>query len=234
MNASGRIATLLTASCLGLSGCTEVTETQTLPWLKVKKTFHKPIGGLSGGTNEYEIYVKRFGFWWMKLDETAAGPAVALDANSAAISTAHGLKLLARGEEHGTLACGSARSAPAIVAEAGVVDCFDVVAGPAAAVATQIRWRRLSGRGDALVVEKVTVENPGRHFARAMVSFYDSGHQPYFVTLNADLAANSECALVWIAGGETRSIAAPPDLPRGKCADVGTWAGLVKRTLRKA
>src|SRR5258706_2623243 len=151
----------------------------------------------------------------MKLDEVATGTAVALDADTAAISTTEGLKLLARGEDHGTLACGSERAGFAIVAQAGVVDCFDVVAGPAAAVASQIRWRRVSGHGEALVVEKVSVENAGRLFAPAMASFYHARYQPYFVTMNADLARPHEGALVWISGGGTRSIQAPAGLSRG-------------------
>src|SRR5260221_14512731 len=170
----------------------------------------------------------------MKLSEAAAGPAVALDADTAAISTAGGLKLLARGEDRGTLACGSAQTGFSIVAAAGVVDCFAVVAGPAAAVASQIRWRRISGHGEALVVEKVSVESPQRLFARAMASFYDAGQQPYFVTMNADLAGPPECALVWIAGGETRSIAAPAELARGQCSDAQPWSKVMKRSLRKA
>jgi hypothetical protein len=217
---------------LAVAACSEVTENQPLPWLKVKKTFHKPIGGLAGGTSEYQYYTKRLGFWWVKVDEEATGTVVALDANTAAISTAQGLKVLARGEERGTLACGSPRSAAAAVPQAGFVDCFDVIAG--AAAATQLRWRRVSAQGEALVVEKVTVENPGRLFARAMASFYDAGHQPYFVTLNADTAGPPECALVWIAGGEMRSIAAPPDLARAECSQLASWAPLVKRHLRNA
>jgi len=229
-----RITALFVAVTIGLCACTEVTESQPLPWLKVKKTFHKPIGGIAGGTSDFEYYTKRFGFWWVKVDESATGTATALDANTAAVSTAQGLKILERGEEHGTLACGTPRSAPAVVAQAAAVDCFDVIAGPASAVATQIRWRRISARGEALVIEKVSVENPGRLFARAMASFYDAGQQPYFVTINADLTGAPECALVWIAGGETRSLAAPDNLPRGRCSDVDAWTPIVKRTLRKA
>ena len=220
------------ALALSLLACSEVTQTEPLPWLRVKKTQHKQFGGFAGGSSEYEYYVKRLGFWWVKVDEVATGNAVALDANHAAISTAQGLKLLARGESSGTLACGSPRSAPTIVAEAGVIDCFDVVAGPAAAVASQMRWRRLSSTGEALVVEKVTVENPSRVFARAMVTFYDAGHQPYFVTMNADFAAAPECALVWIAGGELRSVPGPAELTRGQCSDAAPWSKLVKRKLR--
>ena len=70
--------------------------------------------------------------------------------------------------------------------------------------------------------------------ARAMASFYDAGQQPYFVTLNADLSGAPQCALVWIAGGEMRSIAAPENLARGRCSDVDAWVPIVKRTLRKA
>ncbi len=224
------------ALCLALSmsllACSEVTQTEPLPWLLVKKINHKQYGGDAAGSTQYAYYVKRFGFWWVKVDEVATGTAVALDANHAAISTAQGIKLLARGESSGTLACGSPRSAPTIVAEAGVIDCFDVVAGPAAAVASQMRWRRLSSTGEALVVEKVSVENPSRVFARAMVTFYDAGHQPYFVTMNADFAAAPECALVWIAGGELNSVPGPAELTRGQCSDAAPWSKVMKRKLR--
>jgi hypothetical protein len=230
-----RLATLLFAlAALSITACTEVTQVDPLPWLRVKKTHYKQFGGWAGGSSEYAFYVKRFGFMWVKLDEVATGPAVALDADTAAISTSQGLKLLARGEEHGALACGSARAGFSIVPEAGAVDCFDVIAGPAASVASQIRWRRISGHGEPLVVEKVSVENPDRLFARAMASFYDAGQQPYFVTLNASNSGPAGCALIWIAGGEARSIAAPADLPRGQCSDVEPWSRLVKRALRKA
>ena len=224
---------LCLAFCLSLVACSEVTQTEPLPWLRVKKTQHKQLGGPAGGSSEYAYYVKRLGFWWVKVDEVATGTAVALDANHAAISTAQGLKLIARGESNGTLACGSPRSASTVVAEAGVVDCFDVVAGPAAAAASQMRWRRLSSTGEALVVEKVTVENPSRIFARATATFYDAGHQPYFVSMNADAAAAPECALVWIAGGELRSVPGPAELTRGQCSDTASWSKLVKRKLRQ-
>ena len=220
MTARRRILAL--AALAALAGCGEVTESEPLPWLRVKKT--------QNAEARYDYYVKRFGFVWVKLEEAATGTVIPLDANTAAISTAQGLKLLSRGADQGILACGSSRSAPSVVAKAGVVDCFDVVAGPAA----QIRWRRISGTGEALVVEKVSAGSAGRQFAGAMASFYDAGHQPYFVTMNADASAPPECALVWIAGGETRSIAAPPELPRGRCLETGPWAQLTKRTLRKA
>ena len=229
-----RLALLALSAAIAVSACSEVTESQPLPWLKVKKTLHKSIGGLGGASSDYQYYTKRFGFWYVKVEEEATGTVIPIDDNTAAISTAQGLKVLARGDERGTLACGSARSAAFAVAKAGFVDCFDVVSGPAATVATQIRWRRVSGQGEALVVEKLSVENPGRHFARATASFYDAGHQPYFVTLNADAAGPPECALVWIAGGEMRSIPAPPNLTRGQCSDLAPWAPLVKRALRKA
>lgn len=231
---ASRAALALACGCFALAGCSEVTQNEPLPWLRVKKTQHKDIGGFGGGSSQYDYYVKRFGFVWTKLEEPATGTVIALDPNTAAISTTQGLKLLQRGADQGILACGSNRSAHAVVAQAGVVDCFDVVAGPAAALASQIRWRRISGAGEALVVEKVSVESANRLFARAMASFYDSGHQPYFVTMNADQAQPPECALVWIAGGETRSIAAPPEISRGECADTEPWARVMKRTLRKA
>ena len=223
MKTRQRIAVSTLALCLALSGCGEVIETDPLPWLRVKN---------KSGAHEY--YVKRFGFVWVKLEEAATGTVIALDPNTAAISTAQGLKLLSRGADQGILACGSRRSLAFVVPQAGVVDCFDVLGASAAPVPSQIRWRRISGAGEALVVEKISAENTSRHFARATASFYDAGHQPYFVTMNADASAPAECALLWIAGGETRSVAAPPDLARGQCLDTMPWSGVMKRALRKA
>jgi hypothetical protein len=214
---------LIVAAAVGMAACGDVTQNDPLPWLRVKKTDGK-----------YEYLVKRLGFFWVRLDEDATGTVFALDDRTAAISTARGLKILARGHDQGVLACGSPRSTPLVVAEAGVVDCFDVIAGPATSVATQIRWRRISGRGEALVVEKLTVENPGRVFARATATFYDAGQQPYFVTMNADASTPGDCALLWIAGGEARSLPAPAEVSRAQCSEVTAWSPLLKRGLRKA
>jgi hypothetical protein len=214
-----------------LGGCSEVAENEPLPWLRVKKTQHKPIGGFGGGSDTYDYYVRRFGFVWVKLDEAATGEAIVLDPNTAVISTAQGLKILYRGEDQGALACGSQKSTPSVVAKAGVIDCIDVVAGPAERVASQIRWRRISGAGEALVVERLSAEEPDRVFLRPMVSFYDAGHQPYFVTLRAD-RTRPECALLWTAGGEVHSLRAPEGMTLGQCSDAIAWSRVVRRQLR--
>ena len=222
------------AAALLVAACGDVTEEQPLPWLKVKKTQSRGLGGFGDASTRYEYYVKRFGFVWTKLDEAATGPAIALSSDAAAISTAQGLKLLHRGEDHGALACGSSRVGFTIVASAGAIDCFDVVAGPAPAIASQIRWRRISGAGEALVVEKVSVEAPDRLFMRAMANFYDAGNQPYFVTHRGDSPQAPDCALLWTAGGEVHSIPAPEGMQRGECADATRWSKVIRRTLRNA
>jgi hypothetical protein len=226
-----RLLPALLACGLLAAACGEVTESEPLPWLRVKKTHSQGFGGFGGGSTSYDYYVKRFGFWWVKLDEAATGTVVALDRNHAVISTPQGMKILARGESQGVLACGSNRSAPSIVAAAGVVDCVDVVAGPAPAVPTQIRWRRISAAGEALIVEKLTAEEPDRVFMRPMVSFYDAGHQPYFVTLRRD-PAQPACALMWTANGESRSLPGPEGMKLGECSDPARWSRLLRRSLR--
>jgi|SRR5688572_14691700 len=224
--AGGILATLLCAAC------TSVTESEPLPWLRVKKVQYKEMGSFGGGAPEYQYYVKRYGFLWLKLEEPATGVAVALDADTAAIATQQGLKILKRGADHGILACGNSRSAPSIVAAAGVIDCVDVVAGPAAAVASQIRWRRISGAGEALVVEKLSVEAPGRVFLRPMVTFYDTGHQAYFVTLREKEQAAPECALAWVAGGQVHTVPAPEGMTLRQCSEAEHWSRATRRTLR--
>jgi hypothetical protein len=219
------IAAVLAGTLL-LAACSEVTETDPLPWLRVKK--------IEDRATRYEYYVKHLGFVWTKLDEAATGNVVAIGGDAAVISTAQGLKLLRRGDDHGILACGSTRSTPAVLATAGVIDCFDVVAGPAPAIATQIRWRRISSAGEALVVEKLGVEAPDRLFIRAMASFYDAGNQPYFVTHRGDASQAPECALRWVAAGELQSVAAPPGMTRGECSDAAPWSKVLRRTLRNA
>jgi hypothetical protein len=221
--------TMLLCALVGtLAGCGEVAESQPLPWLRVKKT----QGGWTGNAEKYDYYVKRLGFAWVKLDEAATGQVIPLDPDTAAISTAQGVKLLYRGEDQGTLVCGSNRSAVSIVREAAVIDCIDTV-GAASANPSQIRWRRISVAGEALAVERLGTEAPDRIFARAAVSFYDPGHQPYFVTLRAD-PARPECALVWAAGDERRSLPAPEGMNAAQCADPGEWSKLLRRTLRRA
>jgi len=94
MNA--RAAALLLAAAVGVGACTEVTESQPLPWLKVKKTFHKPIGGFAGGTSDFEYYTKRFGFWWVKVDETATGTSPATSRRYSAASSSFQIALMWR------------------------------------------------------------------------------------------------------------------------------------------
>ena len=229
---SARPWLIAVAAALLVAACTQVTETEPLPWLRVKKIHYKQFGGWAGGSTEYRYYVKRFGFVWTKIDEIATGTAVALDADHAAIGTPRGLKILRRGDDHGILACGSERSAPSVVAAAGVIDCVDVVAGPAAAVASQIRWRRISSGGEALVVEKLTVESPGRVFLQPMVTFYDAGYQPYFVTMKEKDYGAPECALVWTAGGEAYALPAPAGMTLRQCSDAEPWSKVTRRPLR--
>ena len=227
-----RAASALLAASLLLAACTQVVESEPLPWLRVKKVHYKEIAGFGGGVAEYQYFVKRYGFLWLKLEEPGTGLAVALDSQTAAISTPQGVKILKRGEDHGILACGNSRSSPSIVAAAGVIDCVDVVAGPAAAVASQIRWRRISGAGDALVVEKLSVEAPGRVFLRPMVTFYDTGNQPYFVTLKERDSTAPECALAWVAGGQVHTVPAPEGMTLRQCSEAEPWSKATRRALR--
>ena len=227
-----RAASALLAASLLLAACTHVVENEPLPWLRVKKMQYKEMAGFGGGAPEYQYFVKRYGFLWLKLEEAATGRVVALDADTAAISTAQGVKILRRGEDQGILACGSSRSASSIVAAAGAIDCVDVVSGPAAAVASQIRWRRISSAGEALVVEKLSVEAPGRVFLQPTVTFYDSGHQPYFVTLKESDNAAPECALAWVAGGEVHTLRAPEGMTLPQCSEAEPWSKAARRTLR--
>ena len=227
-----RAACVALAVALLAAGCTKVTESEPLPWLKVKKVQYKEVGGFGGGADEHQFYVKRYGFLWVKLEETGTGLAIALDRDTAAISTPQGLKILKRGEDHGILACGNSRSTSSIVAAAGVIDCVDVVAGPAAAGASQIRWRRISSGGEALVVERLAVEAPGRVFLQPMVTFYDTGHQPYFVTMKGQDAAAPECALAWVAGGEMHTVPAPEGMTLRQCSEAEPWSRATRRTLR--
>jgi len=225
------VSALLAASFL-LGACTQVVENEPLPWLRVKKVQYKEMGGFGGGAAEYQYFVKRYGFLWLRLEEPATGFAVALDRDTAAISTAQGLKILKHGEDHGILACGNPRSTPSIVAAAGVIDCVDVVSGPALAVASQIRWRRISSEGEALVVEKLSVEAPGRVFLQPTVTFYDTGHQPYFVTVKEKDNAAPECALAWVAGGEVHTLRAPEGMTLPQCSDAEPWSRAAHRMLR--
>src|SRR5258706_14286002 len=67
------------ALCLALSmsllACSEVTQTEPLPWLLVKKINHKQYGGDAAGSTPYPDYTKRFCLSGGKGDQGAQGTA---------------------------------------------------------------------------------------------------------------------------------------------------------------
>src|SRR5258706_12697016 len=71
------------ALCLALSmsllACSEVTQTEPLPWLLVKKINHKQYGGDAAGSPQKPHYVQRFAFCGGEVDGGARGPPVARD-----------------------------------------------------------------------------------------------------------------------------------------------------------
>jgi hypothetical protein len=65
-----------------------------------------------------------------------------------------------------------------------------------------------------------------------MVTFYDAGHQPYFVTMKEKEYAAPECALVWTAGGEVYALPAPAGMTLTQCSDAQPWSKVTHRALR--
>ena len=228
-----------------LMGCGKVEENKILPWFMARTTIHtggplkQVFNNFGGPSSETDYFVKSYGFW-KKLDHCYGPGAKVLDQETVAVpggdGNAYGMLLIHRGETVPKPACGSLSSSWAIPPGGGLIDCFDVISGPARAVATRLRFRRITAAGQTLNDKMIAVEAPGRVFLRPMVEFYDELNTAYFITVieNEWLSTDPHCAAVAVGAGAPRLIAGPPGLSIRNCSESSIWAKVLGRPLQDA
>ncbi len=217
---TGRLATLL---FLALSACSRVEKQQLLPWFMIKNTHYERIGSLRSGSTTTEYFVKSRGFW-RKLD-VYGGSATVLNPDTVAFFASGQMHVIHRGEVTSRPACPSGSLFATLTPDTRAIDCVDVLAGPASAVATKLRFRRVGTSMDKVV----SVEGPGRVFLVPAVEFYDDLERPYFVTINAWPYEHPQCAIVTV---DDAFIQGPPEMSARDCSEAPVWSKVARRALR--
>lgn len=214
-----------------LAGCSKVEERSVLPWFKVVTSTSPKIGGLADPVQTTEYFVKRSGFW-RQIDDAGVGSATVLNARTVAYFH-HGLaRLIHEGESEAIFVCGRQLAGASFPPGAEAVDCVEVVAGPASAVATTVRFRRISASGSVINDKTIAVEGPGRVFLQPMVTFYDEGATAYLVTLNHDSTGPRDCAIVAVGVDEVTFTTGSPDMRARDCSEASSWMPLLGRAIR--
>ena len=212
------------------AGCGSTQEAPVLPWLKVRTHTSSSFLAFAGPTRTTTYFVKVGGFW-RQIDDEGVGGAIVLTPKAVLYYDSGVPKLIHEGESAATEACGPPVVVATVPSGADVFDCVNVVAGPAAAVATSLRIRRMNAAGDMVRDQTIAVEGPGRVFVRPMVLFYDDSRTAHFVTMSDDTGAAAACALVTVGAEGPTVTPGPPDLSRGDCSEASAWSTVIGRRL---
>lgn len=203
------------------------------PWFRVETTSYWQPPGFSGRSATQKLYVRRWLVFWRELDD-AYGIPVALDERTVLYGSIRGSRVIREGETDSVPACPGERAGgpsraylpptTAIPPGGGRYDCFEVADGPGVGVATRIRMRRYDAAQRLAFDRMVDVDDPGRTFARAMVSFYDDAGTAYFVAVDRDYRVK-RCTLLALDERGPRLVATRDDLAPGACSDAPRWTG---------
>jgi hypothetical protein len=228
-----KLAPLVAAGSLLVVGCGEVKTEQLLPWFKIEATHYPSIGGLADARTVYASFVKRHGFW-TELENCDGGQVLNPDvvALSCSDGFSRGTALVRKGETVPRSACGSFASVSLILPSKDAIDCFDVLAGRAPVVPTQLGMRRVDLSGRELLSTTLSVDLPGRVFLGPIPRFYDDGGAPYFVTYADQSRDAPDCALLALENGALKTVASAPELRVAKCYEPRAWSQLTGLTLR--
>jgi hypothetical protein len=212
-----------------VAGCTRADEQFVTSWFKVRTSPSPKIGDPSTIT---EYFVRRYGFFWRKIDDAAVRGATAINAKTVAYFDNDEARLIHQGEVEAIFVCGRGPAGVSFPTGAEAVDCVDALAGPTPAVATMLRFRRISASAVVTIEKTIAVEGPNRVFLQPMVTFYDEGATAYFATMRAGLNVTPNCALLAVGAGEVRSVAGSPTMELRDCSQADNWTPMVGRALR--
>ena len=200
-----------------------------LPWVKYRKVTGPGGSGMWAGGNHTEVLVLRWWGWSTVFDGNAApGVPVVLTPTAVLVGSTEGAKILHKSESTPRLACGDKIAAPTVPPTGTFVDCVDHLAGPARAIATALRVRRVDSTGALVSQQEFTAGAPGRVFMGPVVRFYDDQGTPYLVTFrdpwlqttaggsqqrgqaSPEQLRNIACQLIRVGPDPVQPVPAPP------------------------
>ena len=242
-----RLASL--ALLLIAGGCRTADET-VLPWCTYRRVTTPGGSGIWGGSSYAEVLVRRSWGWSTVLDgKTAPGRPVVLTPTTVLVFSNRGTQFLHQSDSEMPQACGDRKAIVTVPPGGGVVDCADHLAGPAAAIATSLRVRRVDPTGRPVAQQEFTAGDPGRVFLSPAVTFYDSKGTPYLVTFRDPWAqtlpdgsrqsgtasperlAQIACELIAVGPTQTPPIPAPAGHEVSDCSSAEFWSRALGREL---
>jgi len=215
-----------------LAGCNTVQEGSVLPWFKVRTSTSPKIGGLADRTTTTTYYVRRSGFW-RQIDDEGVGGATIINPVTIAYFDHGRARMIHEGDAEAVFVCGEGLAGASFPQGAQVVDCVTVVAGPAAAVATTVRFRRIGATGQVVNDKTIATDGPSRVFLQPMVTFYDATARAYLVTINRESSEAPECAIVAVDADDVSFTPGPPGMRARDCSEADGWSALLGRPIRR-
>lgn len=222
-----------------------------LPWCKYRTVRSPGSSGIWSGSSHNEVLVRRWWGWTRVLGAAAPGFPIVLTPTAILVITAgEGARILTESAAETPLACGNKEALPSVPANGGVVDCVDHLAGPAPAVATALRVRRVDSAGELVSSQDFTLVEPRRVFLSPAVSFYDEEGTPYLVTFrdpwvgiaadgsrqrgvaSPEQLANIRCEILRVGPGQAKPVPAPPGHSVSDCSEPSMWSQVLGLTLK--
>jgi hypothetical protein len=214
------------------AGCSRIEEQQVTPWFKVRRSTSPQIGGFADSVTRTTYHVRRSG-GWRQIDDEGVGGATPINDTTVAYYHNGQARMIHEGDAEGVLTCGSVLHGATFLPGAGFVDCVTAVEGPASAVATTVRFRRIDAAGRVIHDRTIAEERPGRVFLQPRVTFYDETGKAYLVTMNEDFRVAPECTIVGIGDGALELRSGSPSMQARDCSESKSWSPIVGRRIRK-
>ena len=245
------LAGILITSAGLACGCGRTDEEAVLPWVKYRSVTGPGGSGMWAGSSHTEVLVRRWWGWSKLFDGNAApGRPVVLSPTAVLVPSHTGSRIVHKSASEMPLACGDREAIVTVPPGGGFVDCVNHLAGPAPAIATSLRVRRLDPAGKVVASQEFTLSEPGRVFLSPSILFYDEAGTPYLVTfrdpwaetgpdgsLRSGLATperlqNIACEMTAVGANVPEPFVAPAGHKVADCSSPNVWGPVAGRTLR--
>jgi hypothetical protein len=232
-------------------GCGGTKDELVLPWCKYRLVTSAGGSGMFAGSSHNEVLVRRWWGWSRVFNgNDAPGRPMVLTPTTILVPMSGTARILRQSESEAPFACGDREAAVSVPPAGRVVDCVDHLAGPARAIATSLRVRRIDASGQPVAQQEFNTGETGRVFLKPAVSFYDDEGTAYLVTFRDPWAetlpdgsresvqATPErlqqisCELIAVGQGATAPVVAPPGHTVADCSSAVVWSRALGRGLR--
>jgi hypothetical protein len=232
-------------------GCGRTQDELVLPWCKYRTVIGPGGSGIWSGASHTEVLTRRWWGWSTVFDGNAApGRPVIISSTAVLVMSSGVARFLRASDSTSPLACGIREAIASVPPKGGFVDCVDHLAGPAPAIATLLRVRRIDPLGQTVAQQEFAAGDAGRVFLTPSILFYDDEGTPYLVTFRDPWAEETPdgsrrtgratpeqlqqitCELIAVGPNPRRAIPAPAGLTVADCSTAEVWSHAIGQRLR--